>query len=84
MMFSAIENPIAFLAGMRAELSVLLTILVAFVLVFCVHMTRAMSPACPRCQRRHSEGTLCASCQAKMEAHELRRLSNDLQGKALT
>ena len=84
MMFSAIENRIAFLAGVRAELPVLLTILVALVLVFCVHMTRAMSAACPRCQRRHSAGRLCASCQAQMEANDLGRLCNDLRGKGLT
>ena len=84
MMFSAIENPIAFLADMRAELLVLLTIIVALLLVFCAHMTRAMSPPCPRCRRRHSEGTLCASCQSQLETHHLRLLGIDLQERDLT
>ena len=49
-------------------LAVLLAIVVALVLVFwaAVPMARVMSPACPRCQRRHTEGELCAACQSPL------------------
>ena len=67
-------------------LAVLLAIVVALVLVFwaAVPMARVMSPACPRCQRRHTEGELCAACQSELEAHHLRRLSIDLREKDAT
>ena len=67
-------------------LAVLLGIVVAFVLIVwaAAHVARTMSPPCPRCQGPRSEGELCASCRAELEAHDLRRLSTDLQRKDLT
>jgi len=67
-------------------LAVLLGVVVAWVLIFwaAAHVARAMSPPCPRCQGLRSEGELCASCRAELEAHPLRQLSTDLRGKDRT
>lgn len=65
-------------------LAVLLGIVVAFVLVHfwaAAHVARAMSPPCPRCQGALSEGEICASCRAELDAHPLRQLSIDLRQK---